>query len=69
MKKVILLAFAFALVAVTTVNAQEPQKKEVKKDEACLKGVIRISLSASITKEDIDRLISTIRNGIKEYAR
>jgi cysteine sulfinate desulfinase/cysteine desulfurase-like protein len=41
----------------------------MKKDEACLKGVIRISLSASITKEDIDRLISTIRNGIKEYAR
>ena len=36
MKKVILLAFAFALVAVTTVNAQEPQKKEVKK-ECCSK--------------------------------
>lgn len=41
----------------------------MKKDEACLKGVIRISLSASISKEDIDRLITTIRNGIKEYAR
>lgn len=36
MKKVILLAFAFALVAVTTVNAQEPQKKKVKK-ECCSK--------------------------------
>lgn len=32
MKKLILLVFALAIFGATTVNAQEPQKKEVKKE-------------------------------------